>query len=98
MFWLTSSISKNPIVWYTGLCEEYVHLPRHAPGNRVNTKLHVNVAAPEQGCKLPHGRLGPRHGHAIPRHHEDFLCVCEELSSGRNACFNVLFLRLVALF
>jgi hypothetical protein len=46
------------VVGHVGLGEEHVHVPRHAPGDRVDGELHLHALVLEELRHLAHRVLG----------------------------------------
>mmetsp|Transcript_32767 Transcript_32767/g.78869 ORF Transcript_32767/g.78869 Transcript_32767/m.78869 type:complete len:345 (+) Transcript_32767:85-1119(+) len=70
---------ENPVVRHRSLGQQHIHLPRHSPSHRVDSKPHVDTvlsAGSGDGCHLS---LSTSHGHAIPRDDHHFLGIGQKL-------------------
>mmetsp|Transcript_43921 Transcript_43921/g.78925 ORF Transcript_43921/g.78925 Transcript_43921/m.78925 type:complete len:250 (-) Transcript_43921:1623-2372(-) len=89
--WIHFVHLENPFMRHACLCQENVHLTRHAASHWVDAKFHVDVVLAEGACELAHCCLSTSHGHAVARYHEHFLGVAEHLGSSSDAGLLVLF-------
>ena len=58
--------------------EEHIHVPRHAPGDRMNGVFHFNAFFFQTVRHLFQGVLGLGDRHAVSRHHDHFAGVAHD--------------------
>mmetsp|Transcript_81032 Transcript_81032/g.188261 ORF Transcript_81032/g.188261 Transcript_81032/m.188261 type:complete len:472 (-) Transcript_81032:95-1510(-) len=75
---------------HSGLCQQHVHLARHAASNGVHAKLQVDLVVAQQARNLTHSSLGTRHRHAVAWHNKHLLSVGEHLRDGSHIGLRVL--------
>ena len=66
---------EDLVVRHAGFGEQHVHVTRHAPGNRVDGKFHLDPGFFEQRRHFPHLVLRMGHCHAVTRHDDDLAGV-----------------------
>ena len=69
---------KNDVIRDSGLRQQDIHVSWHTPGDRVNTKTHVDVPGPQGRRNFVHYMLGLCNRHAITGNDHHLFGICEK--------------------